>query len=205
MTMRTLHGLSAMLILGFALVHLTNHLVGLLGVEAHIAFMRSARMVYRFPLVEVPLLAAVAFQSYSGITLVVRGWGRRQGFIAWLQAVSGAYLAFFFLIHIGAVLFGRVVLQLDTTFYFAAAGFHVPPFQFFFAPYYFLGVLALFTHVGCALCRRIQSESRAARALVMAAASGLGLVVSLLIVLSLAGVFYRVEVPAEYKATYGGS
>ena len=39
----------------------------------------------------------------------------------------------------------------------------------------------------------------------MAAASGLGLVVSLLIVLSLVGVFYRVEVPAEYKATYGGS
>ena len=100
-------------------------------------------------------------------------------------------------------LFGRAVLHLDTTFYYAAAGFHVPPFQFFFAPYYSLGVLALFTHVGCALYWQVQSSSRTARVLAVAVPSVVGLVVSLLIVLTLAGVFYPVQVPPEYKATYG--
>lgn len=37
--------------------------------------------------------------------------------------------------------------SVDTNFYFAAAGFHVPPNQLLFGPYYFLAVLALFTHL----------------------------------------------------------
>lgn len=152
MTLRTLHGFSALLLVAYAAVHIANHLVGLAGIEAHIAFMRDFRSVYRIPVVEAMLLAAVAFQVYSGLTFVVRGWKQRQGLVPWLQAGSGAYLAFFFLNHVGAVLFGRTVLDLDTNFYFAAAGFHVPPFQYFFAPYYFLAVLALFTHlVQCAI------------------------------------------------------
>ena len=105
--------------------------------------------------------------------------------------------------HVGSVLFGRNVLHLDTNFYFAAAGFSVPPFPLFFVPYYFLGVLALYIHLGCAIYWRLQVNSRPARILVVALASGIGFVVSLLIVLSLAGVFYPVHVPAEYKATYG--
>jgi hypothetical protein len=203
MTLRKLHGLSASFIAAYACVHIANHLVGLGGVESHIAFMRTARLVYRFPVVEVALLMAVAFQIYSGLTFVVRGWRQRQGFMPWLQAASGAYLVFFFLNHVGAVLFGRTVLHLDTNFYYAAAGFYVPPFQFFFAPYYFLAVLALFTHLGCALYWRLRAKSRPAHVLAIVVPSGVGLVVSLLIVLSLAGVFYSVQVPAKYKATFG--
>jgi len=203
MTLRKLHGLSALLIAAYACVHVANHLVGLVGVESHIAFMRAARLVYRLPVTEVLLLLAVAFQIYSGLTFVVRGWKQRQGFMPWLQAGSGAYLVFFFLNHVGAVLFGRTVLHLDTNFYYAAAGFYVAPFQFFFAPYYFLGLLALFTHLGCALYWQLQAKSRSARVLAVVLPSSVGFVVSLLIVLSLAGVFYPVQVPPEYKATYG--
>ncbi len=204
MTLRKLHGLSALLIAAYACVHIANHLAGLGGVESHIAFMRTARLVYRLPAVEVLLLSAVGFQIYSGLTFIVRGWKQRQGFMPWLQAGSGAYLAFFFLNHVGAVLFGRAVLHLDTNFYYAAAGFHVPPFQLFFAPYYFLGVFALFTHLGCALYWQLHAKSRPARVLAVVLPSSAGVVVALLIVLSLAGVFYPVQVPPEYKATYGG-
>jgi hypothetical protein len=203
MTLRKLHGLSALLIAAYAAVHIANHLIGLDGVESHIAFMRDARLVYRLPAVEALLLLAVAFQIYSGLTFVVSGWKQRQGFMPWLQAGSGAYLAFFFLNHVGAVLFGRAVLHLDTNFYYAAAGFYVPPFQFFFAPYYFLGVLALFIHLGCALYWQLQDKSRSARVLAVVLPTSVGIVVALLIVLSLAGVFYPVQVPPEYKATYG--
>lgn len=203
MTLRRLHVVSALLLTAYALVHLANHLAGLGGVEAHIAFMRAFRGFYRIPLVEAVLLAAVAFQIVSGLIFAARGWKQRRGFMPWLQAGSGMYLAFFFLNHVGAVLFGRAVLQLDTNFYFAAAGFHVPPFQFFFAPYYFLGVLALFTHLGCALYWHLQGRSPAARMLAVALPMSIGAVTALLIVLSLAGTLYPVDVPPEYKATYG--
>lgn len=203
MTLRTLHGFSALFLVAYAAVHIANHLVGLAGIEAHIAFMRDFRSVYRIPVVEAMLLAAVAFQIYSGLTFVVRGWKQRQGLVPWLQAGSGAYLAFFFLNHVGAVLFGRTVLDLDTNFYFAAAGFHVPPFQYFFAPYYFLAVLAFFTHLGCALYWQLQAKPRFARGVAVALPVVVGLAVSSLIVLSLAGVFYRVDIPPEYKATFG--
>lgn len=204
MTLRALHGLSALLIAAFACVHIANHLAGLGGVEWHSAFMQSARRMYRFPAVEALLLAAVAFQICSGLALVARGWKQRKGLVPWLQAGSGAYLALFLLNHVGAVLVGRTVLGLDTTFHFAAAGLHVPPFQFFFAPYYFLGVLALFTHLGCALYWQVQGQSRLVRGLAVVLPASAGLVVALLIVLSLAGVLHPVNIPPQYKATFGG-
>jgi hypothetical protein len=203
MTLRKAHGLSALLLAAYTLVHIVNHLVGLAGIEAHTAFMHSFRSVYRNPAIEAVLVGAVALQIYSGLTFVVRGWKQRQGLMPWLQAGSGAYLAFFFLNHVGAVLFGRFALNLDTNFYFAAAGFYVPPFQFFFAPYYFLAVLALFTHLGFALYWQLHAKSQAARVAAVALPASVGFVVSLLIVLSLAGVFYPVQVPPEYKAVYG--
>jgi hypothetical protein len=202
MTLRKLHGWSAVVIAAYALVHLANHLAGLNGVETHIAFMRVARVVYRSLPIEVLLLGAAAVQIYSGATFVVRGWRQRHGFVSWLQASSGAYMVFFFLFHVGAVMFGRGVLHLDTNFYFAAAGFYVPPFQYFFAPYYFLAVLALFTHLGCALYWQLQRQPRAAQVLAIALPSSVGFCVSLVIVLTLAGTFYPVRVPAEYTAIY---
>lgn len=202
MTLRKLHALSAILITAFACLHIANHLVGLSGVANHIAFMEVVRPVYRFPPVEFALLSCVAFQIVSGLTFVVRGWKQRHGVIPWLQAISGAYLSFFLVVHVAAILFGRAVLNLNTNFYFSAAGFHVTPFQFFFAPYYFLAVVALFTHLGCAAYWQAQDRPRIARVLVVAIPTAVGAVASLLIVLSLAGALFPLQVPAAYKATY---
>jgi|SRR5690242_9211461 succinate dehydrogenase/fumarate reductase cytochrome b subunit len=202
MALRDLHRTSAAVIGVFAVVHIANHLVSLSGVPAHIAFMAAARSVYRELAVESLLLFCVAFQIASGLWLVLRGWRQRAGAVAWLQAISGTYLAFFFLVHIAAILFGRSVLGLDTNFYYAAAGFHVPPYQLFFAPYYFLGVLALFTHLGCAAYRRVDSRPRVVRTLALALPMSVGAVVSLLIGLSLAGHIVPVDIPAKYRATY---
>lgn len=202
MTLRTLHRASAVLIAAFACLHLANHLASLAGIPSHITFMEVARRLYRQPIIEVPLLFCVAFQVASGLWLVIRGWKRRRGRVAWLQAISGAMLALFLLVHVSAVLYGRAVLNLDTNFYFAAAGFHVPPNQFFFGPYYFLGIFALFTHLGCAAYWHLQTSPPTKRALALALPMLVGGVVSLLIVLSLAGKLQPVEVPAKYKATY---
>lgn len=200
--LRKLHALSAVLIVAFLCLHIANHLAGLAGVAAHISFMEAIRPIYRQPVVEVVLLGGFSLQLASGMALAVRGWKRRQGVVAWLQAGSGIYLSFFVVVHVGSILFGRAVLNLNTNFYFAAAGLHVAPFHLFFAPYYFLAVAAVFTHLACAAYWHTEGRSRTARALALAIPSVVGVAASLLIVLSLAGALYPVDIPERYKATY---
>lgn len=196
------HRRSAAVIALFALSHIVNHLVSLAGVAAHLRWMDGARLLYRQPLVESVLLACVALQTASGLWFVVRGWKRRLGLVPRLQAVSGAYLALFLLAHVGAVLYGRAILHLDTNFYYAAAGFHVQPWGLLFGPYYFLGVLALFTHLGCAAYRYGRHQTALVRKLLLGLPILLGGVAALLIVLSLDGRIEPVDMPAEYKATF---
>lgn len=198
-----LHRASAYVIGAYIAVHLFNHLLALRSVEAHIQFMESFRHIYRNPFVEILLLACVTFQVGSGIYFIKNRWRKRHGFFERVQALSGGYLAFFLLIHVGAVLFGRTVLQLDTNFYYAAAGMHVSPFQYYFVPYYFLAVVAIFGHVACViywLTRDNQSE--ASRNYFGYTILAIGIVVATLIVTAFAGAFYDVKIPQKYQATY---
>ena len=164
-----LHRLTAIPVAAFAVLHVAIHLAALGGVEAHVNFMRVARLAYRAPLVEPLFLLCVATQVGTGLRLLVRGWARRGGGIR-AQALAGGYLAGFLLLHVGAVLLGRGVLHLDTNFYFAAAGLHVSPPRFFFRPYYVLAVVAIAAHLGCAAARRLTPlPSRAGVRLVVGA------------------------------------
>jgi hypothetical protein len=154
-------------------------------------------------MVEPILWMAAAFQGVSGIYFITTRWGKRNGFFDRLQALSGAYLAFFLLVHLAAITFGRVALKLDTNFYYAAAGMHIAPFQLFFFPYYFLAIFALFAHISCAmhwlLRERISETMRHTLAFILLAT---GFAVSTLIVLAFGGAFYTVKIPPQYHATY---
>ncbi|WP_075791779.1 hypothetical protein [Massilia putida] len=190
---RMLHRAIGTVLAVFVTAHIANHLAALAAVEAHVRFMERARLVYRQPVVEAVLLLCVVLQAASGLRMLWTGRRRRRTVLAWLQAGSGAYLALFLAIHVGAVLVARIAGGLDTNFYFAAAGLHVWPFVLFFTPYYFLAVVALFVHLGCAL--------RRGRA-VVALASAAGIVVAGLIVAALMGSLYPVEIPANYLQTF---
>jgi succinate dehydrogenase/fumarate reductase cytochrome b subunit len=198
-----LHRASACIIGAYVAVHLFNHLLAIQSVEAHIQFMKSFRHVYRNSFVEVLLLACVTFQIGSGVYFIKNRWGQRRGFFELVQALSGGYLAYFLLVHVGSVLFGRAALKLDTNFYYAAAGMHVPPFHYYFLPYYFLAIIAFFGHSACAvhwLTRKALSEPSRnyfGRAVLTA-----GVATAALIVAAFAGVFYDIQVPQEYRATY---
>jgi succinate dehydrogenase/fumarate reductase cytochrome b subunit len=196
-----LHRAGAVVLVLYAAVHLANHLAALGGVDSHIAFMETLRRFTRIPAVEGLLLAAVVVQAFSGLASVVRRPLRQRPPFSRLQALSGAYLAFFLLVHVSSVLAGRFVSQLDTNFYFAAAGLHVAPFQFFFVPYYGLAVVALFVHLGAALRaageRRLGSAGRLRAGLLGAA---IGTAVAALILAAFMGVFHPVEIPAAYVA-----
>jgi hypothetical protein len=186
------HRVAGAVLAAFVAVHVANHLAALAGVDAHVRFMDAARRVYRQPVVEAVLLACVVLQAGSGLRMLWAGRQRRRGPLAWLQAGSGAYIALFLAIHVGAVLAGRVN-GLDTNFYFAAAGLHVWPFVLFFVPYYFLAVAALFVHVGCALRRG---------GAVVAGCTCAGFVVAGLIVATLMGKMIPVTIPVKYLATF---
>lgn len=191
---RRLHRASAWLVGGFVALHLANHLVAVFSLDAHVAVMAWLRHLYRAPLVEPLLLAAVAWQAGSGIWLVVRGWAVRRGRVAWLQAASGLGLALFLLVHVSAVLWARGT-GLDTNVYFAAMGLQARASVAFFAPYYFGAVLALGVHGACAARRH--AVVRPAGLVGGVAASAL---VGLAIVLSLAGAFAPVILPPAYRA-----
>lgn len=204
-TLRAYHLTGGAALSLFVALHLVNHIVGLSGQAQHIAFMHAVRPLYRNAIVEPVLLALFASQAVSGVVMVVRGWRSRQGRIAWLQAGSGIYLAAFVTLHVIAVLFGRFALGLDTDFRFAAAGFHVPAWPWYFWPYYTLAVIALFTHVGCAIYWNTVDRNAVSARIILQVMMVTGAALGLLIVSGLAGNLYPVEIPALYSATYTGT
>lgn len=180
--LRPMHRASALLLTSFLAAHVLGHLAGWAGAATHQSVLETLRLVYRQPLVEGLLLGCLLFQMGSGLTLLWRGRRQRQGAVAWMQALSGGYLALFLLVHVSAVMVGRYQ-GVDTNLQFAAAGMHTPPWQWFFGPYYFFAVFALGTHVGCALYWNLPAPLRM-RALVGAMCAGLLLAASLVALLA---------------------
>jgi succinate dehydrogenase/fumarate reductase cytochrome b subunit len=146
------HGLSATVIVTFAIAHLTNHLFGLSSGARHIEVMNWLRGVYRQPIVEAVLLGSVAFQFVSGLRLVWAKLARRGDWFDSLQIASGLYLALFFLSHLTAVLRARHLRHVDTNWVWLTADSMLhDPWSARLAPYYFLGVIALGVHAGAGL------------------------------------------------------
>ena len=200
--LRLFHRTGALLLASFVLVHIANHVVGLQGQSQHIAFMHAVRPFYRNSVVEPALLVLFAVQTATGATLAIRGWRQRRGAVAWAQAISGLYLAIFLLIHIVSVVAGRIALGLDTDFRFAAAGFQVAGWPWYFAPYYFFAVLALFTHVGCAIYWILDGRARRYAGIAICSMMALGTALGLVFVASLAGILHPTDIPQRYLVTY---
>lgn len=194
--LRALHRLSAAAIGAFIALHLANHLAVLGGQDAHVAIMDALRPLYRQPLIEAALLAALVWQIGSGAVMVIRGWRDRRGIVGWAQALSGLYLAAFLVIHVSAVLAGRAQ-GLDTDFSFAAAGIHAG-YAWFFVPYYALAVIAVSVHVACAAYWLLPRWPLVAKGIALA-----GLIAAAVIVAGLAGLLFPVDIAPEYLAGFG--
>ena len=146
--LRFAHRVSALVIVTFALAHVANHLLAIVSVSAHSAVLDILRVVYRQRLIEMGLLAAIAFQVASGGTLVWRAQSRRPTTAMSVQMLSGVYLAVFFVAHISAALMARP--DTDTNFVWAAGrnGLLASRGLTLLLPYYVLGVVAIFVHAG---------------------------------------------------------
>ncbi len=146
--LRQAHRLSGLLILLFAAAHVANQAFAIVSLPAHDAVASVLRIVYRQPLVEMSLLVAVGLQVGTGLT-IWRDRIRGSTISETLQAVSGFYLAAFFLGHVATVVLARYH-QTETDFVWAAGtrGLLVSPELTSLLPYYLLGIIALFVHAG---------------------------------------------------------
>ncbi len=155
---KTLHRYSGLLLAVFVAMHLGNHLAVLISPETHIWLMNTLRLFYRNVLIESILLLVVLFQVVTGIQLLRAKGLRQKGWSKW-QIWSGLYMAYFFLQHVGAVMFGRFVLHTDTNLYFGAAGLNAFPLCLFFVPYYSLGIVSFFTHIASIHAQKSNSQN----------------------------------------------
>jgi hypothetical protein len=147
MTIKKIHYLSGLTITIFIGLHLFNHFCSIFGAEKHIEIMNGLRCFYRNIFVETIILLAVFVQIISGLKLFNINRKIATSQFDKLQIWSGLYLAIFLIIHLSAVLAGRLILHLDTNFYFGVAGLNSFPFNLFFIPYYGLAIFSFFGHL----------------------------------------------------------
>jgi len=196
MKIKKIHYLSGLIITIFIGFHLFNHIVSVFGAAYHIDIMDKLRIFYRHPVLEFILLAAVFLQIISGVRLFFSKRKMVNSFFEKLQIWTGLYLAFFLLMHVGAVMMGRFVLALDTNFYFGVAGLNTFPFYLFFVPYYGLAILSFFGHVAAIHSQKMKQTilgitvEQQARFILLK-----GVIVTLIIFYGLTNGFAGLEIP----------
>lgn len=205
-SLRRVHGWLAAILVVFLVLHFSTHLSGLAGVESYDRVQAAVRKIYRAPFVEPLLIAAILAQMAIGARLLWGLWRRGpRGPWQWAQLVSGAGLLFFLSQHLPAFAFTRFVAGLDTTFHWPASVMR-GGLALYFTPYYFIGVVSIFVHIGCAV--RLQLIKHGARLPARIAGWGFGLAgaaTGFLIVLMLLGVFFDIDFPAKWAAAAGAA
>ena len=202
--MKRIHYFSGITITIFICVHLFNHFYSLFGVGAHIQMMNDLRVVYRNVIAETILLFAVVIQIYSGIKLILKKRKADANFFDKLQIWTGLYLAVFLLIHISVVFFGRLILNLDTNFYFGVAGLNTFPLNLFFIPYYGLAIISFFGHISAVHSKKMKNKVLGIEPIIQSyIILIIGILLTLVILYGLTNGFKGVEIPKEYDIIIG--
>ncbi|MFH7003459.1 hypothetical protein [Flavobacterium bizetiae] len=204
MTIKKLHYISGLTITIFVALHLCNHFISVFGAQDHIEMMNTLRLFYRNLFVETILLLAVALQIISGLKLFKTNRKLVLSKFDKLQIWTGLYLAIFFIIHLSAVLSGRLFLKLDTNFYFGVAGLNSFPFNLFFIPYYGLAILSFFGHIASIHNKKMEQSifglSPKAQSIIILV---FGLIMTIVIFYGLTNHFHGVTIPKEYEVLIG--
>jgi hypothetical protein len=187
------HGFSALAILIlFILPHLFNHLTGIVSGAAHIQVMKLARLDYRNAIAEPLLLTLIAFQLISGFVLVRRKLARAGDFFGTLQTMTGVYVGIYLLAHMTAAFSARGA-GTDTNWNWLTdndQGLLDHLSSFTLVAHYWVGPVAIVTHVACGL-RNVMMEhgtSGVAAGRVAWSLIGLGVAASSVILAGLVGV-----------------
>ena len=204
MDIKKIHYISGLTITIFVGLHLFNHCFSILGADKHIEIMTTLRHFYRNIFVETILLLAVVAQIYSGLKLFRTKRKLAKTFFEKLQIWTGLYLAIFFVIHLSAVLTGRLFLHLDTNFYFGVAGLNNFPTNLFFIPYYALAIISFFGHISAIHSKKMQQNvfgltPNGQSKFILT----FGICLTFIIFYGLTNHFQGVQIPTEYNVLIG--
>lgn len=204
MIIKKLHYISGLTITIFVGLHLFNHTWSVYGADRHIEMMSTLRLLYRNIFIETILLLAVLVQIVSGFKLFKINRKIATTNFDKLHIWSGFYLAIFFVIHLSAVLGGRLFLHLDTNFYFGVAGLNSFPINLFFIPYYGLAILSFFGHIASIHNKKMKQSilgltpQRQSLAILI-----LGFILTIVIFYGLTNHFKGVTIPKEFNVLIG--
>lgn len=152
---RVAHGIVAFVLLVFIAFHLTNHLTGWLGADAHGEMMRVGRTVYRSAVGEVALLSLLLAQIALGSALVWRWSVFQLDRYRVFQIASGDYLAVFILTHLNSALISaRAVRGAETDWAWATGapeGLLLDPWNIRLLPHYAFAVFFVLAHLASGL------------------------------------------------------
>jgi hypothetical protein len=188
---RHVHATSAIVLATFALLHVFNHSIAMVSLAMNKAVLSALRLVYRQDVAQVVLVAAVALQVITGLTMVWKYYLRRATPLRNLQLVSGLYLAVFLVTHLITV-FNTRRAGIDTDFVWAShapGGLLASLSSVSLLPRYSLAVLAVFVHLACQArwnLGRLLSESSART--VSYSVMALGAVTTVVVALAACGV-----------------
>lgn len=204
MTLKKIHYISGLTISIFVGLHLFNHCFSILGADKHIEVMTTLRHFYRNIFIETILLLAVATQIYSGLKLFRTKRQTAKTFFQKLHIWTGLYLAIFFVIHLSAVLAGRLVLNLDTNFYFGVAGLNSFPFNLFFIPYYSLAIISFFGHISAIhyqrMTKNILGFNHYKQSILILT---IGICITIFLIYGLTNKFQGFQIPETYNILIG--
>ena len=166
--------------------------------------MNVLRHFYRNIIVETILLSSVLVQIISGLKLFKTNRKIANTNFEKLHIWTGLYLAIFFVIHLSAVLGGRLFLHLDTNFYFGVAGLNAFPSNLFFIPYYGLAILSFFGHIASIHNKKMKQSifglapnGQSISILIF------GIILTITIFYGLTNQFNGVAIPKEYNILIG--
>jgi hypothetical protein len=135
--------------------HLTNHMFGLIGPDAHAGVMKIGRVVYRSAVGEPLLVAAMLLQIGTGLVLAWRWSAAVRDFQRTYQVASGAYLSVFILGHMNSVfVYARSFLSIPTDWNFAIGaptGLIHDAWNIRLLPHYALGAFFVLSHLASGL------------------------------------------------------
>jgi hypothetical protein len=163
---RHIHASSAIMLATFAVAHVFNHSLAIISLETNRAVLNVLRLAYRQNVAQAILIAAVAVQVFTGLTMVWKYYLRRATPLRNLQLISGMYLAVFLVSHLVTVFTTRRS-GIDTDFVWAShapGGLLASLSSVSLLPRYSLAVLAVFAHLACQArwnLSRLISESAA--------------------------------------------
>jgi len=149
--LRVAHGIAGSIAAIYVLFHIFNHLVGLIGPEAHAQVMDIGRIVYRAEIVEPLLVTVMLFQIFSGLRLVWTWSETSEDRYRMFQIASGVFMSVFILGHMNSVfIFARTWLDIPTDWAFATGlptGLIHDAWNIRLLPHYALGVFFVLAHL----------------------------------------------------------